>query len=371
MERRVIALFADSQREWAALLVDGQLQDIYSCDYNEYSGPWRGDVCVAAVTRVVAGGRAAFLDLGEGRAGFLGDATGLDPGDQILVQVDRFAFEEKAARVRENIWLAGESSVIHRNGDGVSVSKRIRNVEVQHRLSNLLDPLAHDVRVVVRASAQSIPSEELYQEVLSLCGRLERLESEARRGGPRTLVKAPSPVQHGMRAWMGGYRCDIIVAGDQVREAVGNKTRISVTMFEDERDLLHQDDLDQQIRLLLGERVNLYGGGWISIEKTKALVAIDVNTGNSGFKGTPPVEISYRAALAIPRQLRLRGLGGIVVIDFPRGSERDTDRIDETIKRTLASESVPSGRAYGWTEAGLYEISRFRDRRPLVECFGD
>lgn len=371
MNQTTIALYADSQREWAALLVDGQLVDLHSHNRAMYEGPLRGDICAAVVTRTVAGGRAAFVDIGGGHTGFLGTAADLDPGDQILVQVDRFAFEGKAARVRENIWVSGNLAVVIRDGDGVAVSRRIRNPEIYDRFSSLLDSLANDVRVIVRTAAQGAPEEDLYQEVLSLRGRLERLEEQAHRGSPRTLEEAPSPVQRGLDEWMVEDLCEVLAAGDRVEEAIGNAEDVRIEFLREERDLLRRDDLDHQIRLLTRSRIDLDGGGWISIEPTKALVAIDVNTGSSEMAGQLPVEVSIQAAREIPRQLRLRGLGGIVVVDFPNGSERDADRIDEEMKRALASESNPSGRAFGWTELGLYETTRRRDRRPLVECFGD
>ncbi len=370
MHHTTIALYADSQREWAALLIDGRLVDLHSHNRARYDGPVRGEICAATVTRTVAGGRAAFVDIGGGRAGFLGEASDLDPGDQILVQVDRYAFEGKAARVRENVWVTGDLSVVIRDGDGVAVSRRIANPEIQDRFSHLLDSLADDMRVIVRTAAQGAPEEDLYQEVLTLRGRLERMEEQARRGSPRTLEGALGPVQRGLDEWMVDDHCEVLAAGSRVEEAVGSASDARIGFLREEGDLLRRDDLDHQIRLLTQPRIDLSGGGWISIEPTKALVAVDVNTGNSEMSGRLPVETSVQAAREIPRQLRLRGLGGIVVVDFPSSSERDADRIEEELKRSLASESNPSGRAYGWTELGLYEITRRRDRRPLAECFG-
>ncbi len=367
-EGRHVVLFAEDSREWAALVVDGRLEDLFAEDSSRYAGPRRGEVCVARVDRLAAGGRVAFLDLGGNRTGFLGRATGHEEGDLVLVQVDRYAFENKAARVSEAVSVPGRWSVVISGGDGVAVSRRIADEEERDRLRDAIESYATDVRIVLRTAAENVDEDDLVEEVDFLLERLDDFREQASVGEPRTILEAPGPVQRALVDWPVQSAVQVTGAGGSLDMALGGEEPDGMIRLQSEDDLLDLEDLDSQFRSLLHAKVDLAGGGWIAVEPTAALVAIDVNAGSGELERRSTVEVGRVAAREIPRQLRLRGLAGIVVVDFPHGSDTDDERIEREIIAALRRDPA-GGRAYGWTEAGLYEISRRKDRRPVQECF--
>ena len=367
---REILLFADGSREWAALLASGRIEDLYAEDAERYEGPRRGEVCAARVDRLAPGGRMAFVDLGDGRAGLLGQASGLEPGDRILVQVDRYAIGGKAPRVREAVSVPGRWLVAVRGGEGVRVSRRIPEGDERERLLRAMEEFGVSMRVIVRTAARDADESELAAEAEFLQDRIVDLEDRAESGAARTLAPGPGPVARALSDWLGTGNTAIAGAGGALDRAIGDEATVDPDIWEDEQALLEHCDLAAGIRSLLAPRAEIEGGGWMSIEPTAAVVAVDVNTGARFLDRNSAEAMGCAAARAIPRELRLRGLGGIVVVDFPPVSERGDEVIGREMERALRQDS-PGATGLGWTEAGLYEIVRRRDRRPLDECFHD
>lgn len=367
---RQILLYAGNGREWAALLVDSRLEDLMTEDADQYPGPRIGEVCLGQVRRLGAGGRAAFLDIGDDRTGYLRDAEGLQPGDLLPLQVDRFAFEDKAARMSETISLPGRYAVLVSSGEGVGVSRRIADPEERNRISGLLEPLAGEYRIVVRTAAVAADDESLVGEVEALHRDMEDLFEAAETGEPRSLAAGNGPVRRALDDWAAGPEDQVIGAGELLEGVLLDAGPDSLEWLGGEGELLDVQDLDGQIRAALAPRVELAGGGWIALEQTTALVSIDVNAGSGDLGRQSVSALGCEAAREIPRQLRLRGLAGIVVVDFPNGSDEDDSRIEAAMEAGLRADSV-GGRIHGWTEGGLFEFTRRRDRRPLGECFGE
>ena len=367
---REILLYADGPREWAALLASGRIEDLYTEDARRCEGPRLGEVCAARVDRLAPGGRMAFVDLGDGRSGLLGQASGLEPGDRVLVQVDRYAIEGKAPRVREAVSVPGQWLVAVRGGEGVRFSRRIPEGVDRERLLRAVEEFGESMRVIVRTAAQYADEGELAEEAEFLQGRITALEDWAESGEARTLVPGPGPVARALSDWLGPDNAAILGSGGSLDRAVGDESMVEPEIWADEQSLLEHRDLAGSIRGLLAPRAEIDGGGWISIEPTAAVVAVDVNTGARFMDRDSAEAMGCAAARAIPRELRLRGLGGIVVVDFPPVSERGDEIIGREMERALRQDS-PGATGLGWTEAGLYEIIRRRDRRPVEECFCD
>ncbi len=367
---REILLFAEREREWAALLESGRLEDLIAEDSGQYEGPRQGEICAGRVNRLAPGGRVAFLDLGDDRSGMLGQAQGLEPGDRILVQVDRYAIDGKSARVREAVSLPGRWLVAVRNGEGIRVSRRIPEGEERERLLRIMEPFGESVRVVVRTAAQYADDRELADEARFLLDGIEALEDAAETGNSRTLKPGPAPVERAISDWLGSGNASIIGAGPGIEDALEHAGVMDVELWKGEEALLEYRDLANGIRGALVPRTEIDGGGWMSIEETAALVAVDVNSGGRFLDREDAEALGCAAARTIPRELRLRGVGGIIVVDFPPASEVGDEVIGQEMERALRRDS-PGAKALGWTEAGLYEIIRRRDRRPLRECFPD
>ena len=361
-----VLLYAEGTREWAALLVDGRLEDILTEDACCYPGPRPGTVCAARVDRISTGGRSAFVNLGDGQTGFLPRAAGLAPGDSITVQIDRFRQGSKAARVTQAISLPGRLLIRVAGREEVRISRRISDPEARARLQDILVPHATEARIVVRTAALTASEEELVAEADMLAARYDEIRQDGATGEARELLAAPGPVQQGLTTWCAEEPVASMGVGSRLEEAAGDLLPEGMQRAADEGELLAISDLDAQLRSLGTARIELGGGAWMMIEPTEALVAIDVNTGTGELAGTSRAEASLRAAQEIPRQLRLRGLGGMVVVDFPHGTEAEDDAIERALKEALHQDG---GRAFGWTAAGNYELVRSRDRRPLGESF--
>ena len=300
----------------------------------------------------------------------LGQAGDLEPGDRVLVQVDRFAIEGKGPRVREGVSVPGRWLVAVRGGEGVRFSRRIPEGEERERLLQIAEEFGDSMRVIVRTAARFADARELAAEARILQERIESLEDAAESGGPRTLAPGPGPVERALSDWLGNDAAVVVVAGDAVEHAMGGGGGFDAEIWADEEALLEHRDLAGGIRSLLVPRAEVEGGGWLSIEPTAAVVAVDVNTGSRFLDRNAAEAMGCAAARAIPRELRLRGLGGIVVVDFPSSSEAGDEIIGRELESALRQDS-PGATGLGWTEAGLYEIIRRRDRRPLKECFPD
>lgn len=133
----------------------------------------------------------------------------------------------------------------------------------------------------------------------------------------------------------------------------------------DGSDLFDHYGVWDEIERLKSPRVDLKGGAWMSVEPTRAMVAVDVNTGEDFGKGAA-LKANLAAAAELPRQLRLRGLGGIVTVDFAPASKRERPQIEAAMRRALADDPIQTNLA-GWTPLGQLQLQRKRERRPLIE----
>lgn len=363
-----VLLFAEGDREWAALLKGGRLEDLVAEDGGGFRGPRRGAVHVGRVDRLSPGGRVAFVDLGGGQSGMLTAAAGLDAGDRLLLQVDRYAVEDKAPRVTEAVSAPGYWLVAVRGSEGVRCSRRMPGETSRDRLVAAVEPYARSMRVVVRTAAQHAELTELTEEAEDLRDQIEEWEGEARKGEPRMLDPGPGPLDRAVQDWFGPEDVAVLAAGGDVEAILQDVAEFQPRRCSSEEELLEHRDLASQIRALLDSRVDLKGGGWMRIEQTSALVAVDVNSGGRFLDRRATEALGVEAAGRLPAELRMRGLGGVVVVDFPPFGESGDEAVGAAMERAVHRD-VPGLRLMGWTKAGLYELVRKRDRRPLPECF--
>jgi Rne/Rng family ribonuclease len=162
-------------------------------------------------------------------------------------------------------------------------------------------------------------------------------------GGPELLVDAPGPHDEAWRDWADP-------APDEVDEGAGAFARHAV---------------DDMIEALVAPLVRMASGGVMAIEPTRALVAVDVNTGNDTSPAAS-LKANIAAARDLPRQLRLRGLGGQITVDFAPMPKRDRATLEQQLRAAFKGEAAETSLA-GWTPLGNYELQRKRDRRPLAE----
>lgn len=339
MKGSVLALGQNAGRDLAALMVDGRLQDLAL----EAEGFGPGAILRGRVGRPVKGLGGVFVDLPEGVRGFLRAPQGLAPGAAVLVQVAGLAEPGKAVPLTLRLMFKGRHAILTPGAPGLNVSRQIRDPEMRALLDDLtaqgMAGADADLGLILRTACEGADPDTVAAELAELRALAEAIGAD-RTGPPELLLDAPSPADLAWRDWPDA---------DQV---------------QDGPDALETSGALDQIEGLLAPEVPLPDGALMVIEPTRALVAVDVNTGPDTSPAAG-LKASLAAVRDLPRQLRLRGLGGQVVIDLAPVPKRDRQVIDQALAKAFRPESDAVTLA-GWTTLGNYELTRRRDRVPLA-----
>jgi ribonuclease E len=359
-----------------------------------------GSVFLGRVQNVLPSMEAAFVDVGRGRNAVLyagevnWDATGLEgrtrtieqalkSGDSVLVQVTKDPIGHKGARLSSHIALSGRHLVYVPNGNASGISRKLPDTE-RKRLRDVLKKLVPDgAGVIVRTAAEGASEDELARDVKRLQAQWEEIQRKAAEGhAPVALSEEPDLVIRVVRDLFNEDFRELVVQGDQAYAEVENYLN-SVSPDLVERlhrhtgagDLFADKRIDEQILKGLDRKVFLPSGGHLVIDRTEAMTVVDVNTGKYTGAGGNLEETVTRnnleAAEEIVRQLRLRDIGGIVVIDFidmVLESNRDLvlRRLTECLGRDRTKHQVTE-----ITSLGLVQMTRKRIGQGLLEAFSE
>lgn len=339
MKGRVVVLGAVGGLEAAALMVDGQLEDLL-VDVSDAMALAPGAICRAKIERPMKGQGGLFVMLPGGEKGFLKDAKGLSPGQSVLVQVSGGAEPGKAIPVTLRLLFKGRYGIVTPGAPGLNVSRRIRDEDMREGLQALAAVVMEgsEMGLILRSACEGAEEGEIVEDLAALRDLAEAVLADVD-GAPELLVDAPSPHEEAWREWADP-------APDEVVEG-----------FEEHGVL-------EAIDAVLTPRVALPGGGHLMIEPTRALVAVDVNTG-ADTSPAAALKANIAAARDLPRQLRLRGLGGQVVVDFAPMPKKDRLVLEQQLRAAFKTEAAETSLA-GWTPLGLYELVRKRDRVALT-----
>lgn len=341
MKGRQIVLGQIFGHDAAALMLDGRLEELIIAADTALAP---GAICRARVDRLVKGQGGVFLRLPEGERGYLRDRGGLREGQSLLVQISGSSEEGKAIPVTSRLNFRGRHVIVTPGAPGVNVSRRIRDTELRDELAALgqaaIADFAEPPGLVFRSAAASAAPDEIADELNGLLALAKNVLADSE-GTPELLLDAPEPAEAAWQDW-----------ADSEPDSV-----------EDGPAAFDETGATDAVEALLSPRVDLGGGAWAEIEALRALVAIDVNTGSDT---SPAAGLKANIALArdLSRQLRLRGHGGQIVVDFAPMPKRDRGTLDQILRAAFKSESAETV-LIGWTAMGLYEISRKRDRLPL------
>ena len=338
MKGRVIALGEIAGRDVAALMVDGQLEDLAL----EFDGLAPGAILRGVVGRPVKGLGGVFVDLPDAQRGFLRQPKGLAPGQCILVQVSGVAESGKAIPLVQRLLFKSRYAIVTPGAPGLNVSRSIRDTEVREMLEGLatggMEGAGSDLGLILRSACDAVEPDEIAEDIAQMRALAEAVLNDVQ-GAPELLVDAPGPHEQAWRDW-----------GD-VDEVDTSETALD-----------HSGALDQ-IEGLARAQAPLGGGASMMIEPTRALIAVDVNTG-SDTSPAAGLKANLSAARDLPRQLRLRGLGGIVIIDFAPFPKRDRHVIEQVLGKAFRADPGEANLA-GWTPLGSFELTRKRDRVPV------
>ena len=386
MSRRVILLDMDEDgRGWAALLVDGRLEDLLIDPPAGDTTPAPGETYWARVDRLVPKMHGAFVRLTPEHTGFLREAKGLKEGRGVLVQVAAHAEPGKATPVTPNVLHKGPRLIYTPHAPGVNVSRRIRDAEERERLTATVADafaLAGDAPggVIVRTSAEGADTGELRREMAAVLAAAEAAAKATRAPAPldRPVGGRARAAMLALREWA-LQEPTVVMAARRAHDALadagslwGSECLRAALERPDRRagdgDLLDRHGVREEIERLRAPRAELPSGGWMAVEATRAMVTVDVNTA-AEFSGGAALTANIEAARALPRALRLRGLGGQVAVDFAPLKKTDRKRLEEALKAAFRRDPVETTFA-GWTPLGHFELQRKRERRPLAELLG-
>jgi ribonuclease G len=364
-----------------------------------------GNIILGRVQRVLPGMQAAFVDIGLDRAGFLGARearclAGLPgfederapkigdcvrEGEEVIVQVVKDPIGEKGARLSANVTIPGRLLVLVPNQAGIVLSRRIEDEAERARLIALGEAMIAETGSLVAGGGYIVRSAAIGAALADLREDAERLaeawrpvmakRQQAR--APATLYQDLEPVERTMRDEVDAQTARVVIDDREAVDAARAYCRRAMPDAEDRIELFagpgmlfDSYGLEDEIAQLTNPRVPLPSGGWITIEGTEALTAVDVNSGSftesTGLEETS-LRVNLEAAEEIGRQLCLRGIGGLVVVDFIHlGQPENIDRVLAVLTASLARDRTPT-QISGMSEFGLVEITRKRIRDPLVK----
>jgi ribonuclease E len=395
---RVMVVRQKPDRTQIAVLEDGILVEHYVS--RTTSGTMVGNVYLGKVQNVLPSMEAAFVDVGRGRNAVLyagevnWDATGLEgrarsieqalrSGDAVLVQVTKDPIGHKGARLSSHIALSGRHLVYVPNGNASGISRKLPDNE-RKRLRDILKKLVPDgAGVIVRTAAEGASEDELARDVKRLQAQWEEIQRRAAEGhAPAALSEEPDLVIRVVRDLFNEDFRELIVQGEQAYGELENYLNsVSPDLLErmhrhvGSGDVFAEKRIDEQILKGLDRKVFLPSGGHLVIDRTEAMTVVDVNTGKYTGAGGNLEETVTRnnleAAEEIVRQLRLRDLGGIVVIDFidmvlESNRELVLRRLTECLGRDRTKHQVTE-----ITSLGLVQMTRKRIGSGLLEAFSE
>lgn len=336
---RIVLLDEIKSRPAAALVVDGQLVDL-AIDPDS-DAPLPGAIYRAVADRPMKGQGGLFVKLPEG-SGFLRQTAGIAPGQRLLVQITGPAEAGKACPVTTRLLFKSRYAIVTPGAPGLNISRRIKDDETRAALEALaaegMAGAPEDLGLILRSACLGADDDEIAEDITAMRDLALAVLADTT-GNAELLVEGAGAHETAWRDWADPAPDEVIEGG-----------------FADH-------GVAEMIDALLTPRVGL-GDGHMMIEPTRALVAVDVNTGNDTSPAAA-LKVNIAAARELPRQLRLRGLGGQVVIDFAPMPKKERAILDQVIRSAFKSEAEVN--LAGWTTLGLYEMTRKRDRLPLTE----
>ncbi len=341
MMGRVVLIDEIAGRPTAALVVDGQLEDLLIDPDGDTVLP--GAIFRAVADRPVKGQGGIFVKL-PGGSGFLRQISGIAPGQRLLVQVTGPTEPGKAVPVTARLLFKSRYAIITPGAPGLNVSRRIRDEELREVLTALATEAMvgapEDMGLILRSACAEAEADEIADDVLAVKALAIAVLADTE-GGPELLVDGAGAHESAWRDWADPAPDEVVEGG------------------------FAEAGVFEMIDALRDPRVALVGGGHMMIEPTRALVAVDINTGPDTSPAAS-LKVNIAAARDLPRQLRLRGLGGQIVVDFAPLPKKDRAILDQVIRAAFKHEAAETNLA-GWTTLGLFEMTRKRDRLPLTE----
>lgn len=338
MKGRIIALGHVNDTEAAALVIDGILSDLLL----ENSAPAPGTIYRATAGRPVKGQGGMFVNTPDG-TGFLRQVKGLAPGDSLLVQVTGYAEPGKALPVTQKLLFKSRHAIITPSAPGINISRAIRDDDTRDALLEIAHLAMGDspMGLILRSSCDGAEADDIASDINEMLAIAEAITNDTEGRDPEKLIDGDSPHTLAWREWT------------------------APASIETEPSAFADLGILDQIDALRAAKAPLPGGASYYIEPTRALTAVDINTGGDTSPAAG-LKANLAAAKDLPRQLRLRGLGGQITLDLAPMNKKDRRQFETTLRAAFRTDTVETA-LVGWTPLGHFELQRKRDRIPLSE----
>lgn len=379
MKGRAILLDAPAEGgEAAALLIDGRLEDLLLRSAEDPG--WGAEALTAGrvdrLLKTAEGGRgAAFLDLGGASRGYMGQAEGLTEGQTALGEIRTFPENGKAWPLTRKPALRSRRLALTPSAPGLNISRAIKDKTARDAIAADLQSALGAVRDHIGCVARSVAAEDRDGLAAEAAWLLSCWRAAAGRAtAPGLLRPAPGPAAIALREWSAGGLGDpaLLATPWSLGAAGGLAPALEATLApcdpirgrirDGGDDLFERFDVWGQAETTMAARQPLACGATLTLEPVTALVAVDVDAGTAAASAA-----DLAAAAALPRLLRLRGLGGLIAVDFVSQAADPRRRIESALARALARDGVET-EILGWTRGGLLELKRKRSRRRLTRA---
>ncbi len=385
----MLELFINKQENLKriALVENGKLIELYEQTEDEIRN--EGNIYIGIVKDIVKGMASAFVDIGTEKNSFIHlsdllpkiDETKqnkdnninieqiVKTGDKILVQVKKDSNAKKGARISKHINLPSKFIALMPNTDIITISQKIENKEEQKRLINLVkNNLSKGNGAIIRTSAEG-KEEEIVEDIKKIEKKWNEINEAAKqyKGNEPKLIYKCEDIVEKMLIDMANKKIEKIVVNDKIEYAKIKELKQQNKEFKDlsiaikSEDIFETYELEKQIEKSKRRKIWLNCGGFITIDATEALTAIDVNTGK--FTGKSDLEktvykVNEEATVEIAKQLRLRDIGGIIIIDYiDMKSKENKQKIENKLKECLKNDRSKT-QVEGFTKLDLMEMTR-------------
>lgn len=337
-----------------------------------------GNIYCGYVKDVVKNIDAAFVEFGDNLKGFL-SLKNIEKkpksGGKILVQVagDKIKTKDYALTLKLN--LSSDNLVMVVGGSGISISRKITDNDTRNRLKSSLSSLdTGEYGFILRTSGADCSMEDILAQADLLKKQYEDILRKFNFSTSKALLFEDNKIVNACNEFINKYSGEIKTDNENVYKFLTN-SRISATYFTDTSiSLCNKYALGKHLKNALSKKVWLKSGAYLVIEVTEALTVIDVNTGKAEFRSNKEKtfeKINLEAALEISKQLRIRNISGIIIVDFINMSKKESYQNLEDILKSYVDCDYVKCNIWGMTHLGLMEISRQKKEKPLKEIVGD
>lgn len=409
---REIVINADPSETRVAVLEDATLVEFLVERQEERRRV--GDIYKGRVSKVLPGMDAAFIDIGLEKAAFIHasdlmssalalegfdlDDEGAEPvrrkadqpiqemlekGQEILVQLVKEPIGTKGAKVSGRLSLPGRFLVLMPGMTRIGVSRKIANAEERARLKKVLKELKpRNAGLICRTAAEGLPKKDLAQDVRYLAGLWEELEKEVREQPAPAVIHRDMGMATGLMRDIFTEQVGRVTADSKdvykeilrYLQVIAPELKSRVKLYTGEGPIFDEYGIESEIEKSFEHKVWLRKGGYIVIQATEAMVTVDVNTGRFTGKRSQEdtiLKTNLEAAKEVARQLRLRDLGGIIVIDFiDMETEQNRRALVDAFRGALRTDRART-KVYPPSELGLVEMTRQRVRQSLHSYFSE